>query len=382
MSFYVNGGVRELIPIYPLYAIMFGEHGVSPMQLSFLFMAWAAVGLVTEVPSGALADRLSRKWLVVLGGVFKSTAFLSWYLWQNFNGYLLGFVLWGIGSSIRSGAWEALLHDLLKDWQTPQDFTAIYGRIRAIGTLCVGAGELLGGVLIIHGYDAVLLVSMAVPLIASIPFAIFVYDAPKDESIFESDYLEVLKTGLRESVENTKVLYILLVTSLLIMLYGVYDEFTSPTLREKGFSLQIVAFLGALVYFAEAAGMALASKLDQGGLDNLLLRISAAGIILLSGVFLSEYLLVACLAAYFFVFGLSSTLLGSRLQSVIESPSRATVTSVINLGESIGAMTLFLTFGFIAEFHGMIGGTLAIALASALLPFLFIVLARKWQVSF
>ena len=84
LAFYFNSGFREIIPIYPLYAIMFGEHGVSPMELSILFSVWAATALVLEVPTGVLADRFSRKWLIVLSSIFKAATFLVWFLWQEF----------------------------------------------------------------------------------------------------------------------------------------------------------------------------------------------------------------------------------------------------------------------------------------------------------
>ena len=93
IAFYAAGGLREIIPIYPQYAIMFGSHGVSAFELSLLFVIWALVSLVTEVPSGAWADTYSRKWIVVASGEFKSAGFLTWYLWQDFSGYAFGSML-------------------------------------------------------------------------------------------------------------------------------------------------------------------------------------------------------------------------------------------------------------------------------------------------
>ena len=104
LAFYINGGGWELIPIYPLYAVMFGAHGVSPIELSYLLVMCVGVGLICEVPSGALVDTFSRKWLIVSSSFLKGLAFLSWFLWQDFWGYALGFTFWGIGGSLRSGA--------------------------------------------------------------------------------------------------------------------------------------------------------------------------------------------------------------------------------------------------------------------------------------
>jgi len=43
---------------------MLTEHGISPIELSLLFSTWVLIGIITEIPSGALAARLGRKWLI------------------------------------------------------------------------------------------------------------------------------------------------------------------------------------------------------------------------------------------------------------------------------------------------------------------------------
>ncbi len=379
-GYYANSGVREIIPIYPLYAIMMGEHGVSPIELATLFSIWAAVPILTEVPSGALADRFSRKWLIVASGLIKSLAFLTWYLEQNFTGYAIGFALWGAGSSLRSGAWEALLHDLLKQWEALPEFTRIYGRCSALSTLGVGAGELLGGVLIIMGYDFVLLISMMIPLVATFVFAVCVKDPPVDETVFEPDYFVTLKAGLKEAATNRAVLYILLTYSSLIILYGVFEEFVSPLLYEKGFSLMWVGILGAFISAMEAAGMALADRVRHISLMQLLGLMGAASVVLALIYPIGGFWVPLLAGLYFLVFGMASTLFGAELQDAIEGPARATVTSVAGFGENIGAILGFMAFGAVAEVFGMNGATLATGVAGLLLALCFMVLARGWQI--
>ena len=349
-AFYAAGGLREIIPIYPLYAIMFGSHGVSPFELSLLFVIWAMVGLITEVPSGAWADTYSRKWIVVSSGVFKSLGFLTWYLWQDFPGYALGFVLWGFGSSLRSGAFEAILYDLLHEWDETQAFTKHYGRITALATISAMLGEILGGILIIYGYDFVLLVSMAIPLLASIPFILYVKDAPKEETIAEKNYLSHLIDGVTEAIQNKSVLFILLTTTFLVVASGVVDEYVPPVMFEKGFSLSMIAFLAAPMFLAEAAGEYLASSFEDLSFDKLLLMMMAGSAGLLPLFFGSGYLIPALFTFYFFLFGLASTILASNLQEKIDSASRATVTSVVGFGDSLGAIIWFLVIGVFSEY--------------------------------
>ena len=366
-SFYANSGLREIIPIYPLYAVMFGDNGISPIELASLFFLWGLVGLVTEIPSGAWADTYSRKWLVVASGLFKSLAFLAWYLWQDFPGYALGFVLWGFGSTLRSGAYEALLHDLLHDWGQSHLFTKHYGRIRALGTLAVGAGQILGGMLIIHGYDTVLLASMAIPLIATLPFILYVSDVRRDAAAARVNYLAHLKQGTLEALQNKTILFILLVTTFLLITYGVFDEFVPPILREKGFSLSQIAYFAAPIYFAQSLGEFLASRFVRFSLDQLLMLMMFASICLFPVYWLTGYALPAMIAIFFFSFGLCSTLFASLLQQKIESSSRATVTSMVGLGDSVGSLIWFPIFGIMAETTSMTGATLGFSLIIILL---------------
>ncbi|MEE9253971.1 MAG: hypothetical protein V3U43_03490, partial [Pseudomonadales bacterium] len=57
---------RELIPIYPVYAVMMTESGITPLELSLLFIIWSGTVVLLEVPLGVLGDRMPRKLLVLL----------------------------------------------------------------------------------------------------------------------------------------------------------------------------------------------------------------------------------------------------------------------------------------------------------------------------
>src|SRR5262249_38802882 len=113
-AWYAAGYLRELVLIYPTYAIMMSEHGVSPLALSALFILWTGTALALDGPTGALGDRYSRKRLLVASNLVKGLAFLPWLVEPSVFGYALGFVLWGAGSSLGSGTLEAFLYDALR----------------------------------------------------------------------------------------------------------------------------------------------------------------------------------------------------------------------------------------------------------------------------
>lgn len=381
-AFYLNSGIREVIPIYPLYAVMFGEHGVGPIGISVLFSIWAAVGIVTEVPSGALADAFSRKWLIVASGILKSFAFLTWFLFQDFYGFALGFLIWGVASSLRTGAWEALLHDLLKLDGSENKFAHHYGRINSIARVGVVLGELIGGVLIVLGYDIVLLVSAAVPLLASAFFIVLVTEPTRHETVYEAGYLGNIKSGVMEAIHNQGILYILLATTMLLIAAGILDEYVNPITFEQGFSLSAVAYLSAGIALAEAAGYALSGRFSFLSLNQLLaLMATAAGLLVLMPP-LGGYYVPTILGIFFAMFGMASTLFASRLQNLIEGSARATVTSVVSLGDGVGAILWFLVFGSMAEMSSMTLAATGFAVITALSCLVFYRLARRWGIAY
>lgn len=48
--------LRDFIPLYPLYQLLFTDHGLSASEVSTLFIIWSTTTFVLEVPSGAWAD--------------------------------------------------------------------------------------------------------------------------------------------------------------------------------------------------------------------------------------------------------------------------------------------------------------------------------------
>ena len=64
--------LADLVPIYPLYALLFADSGLSDAEISALFALWSAVGIIAEVPSGALADRFGRRTALVVGALVQA----------------------------------------------------------------------------------------------------------------------------------------------------------------------------------------------------------------------------------------------------------------------------------------------------------------------
>jgi hypothetical protein len=104
---------------YPVLAVLFLDFGLSIEQYALLNVAWAAAIVGLEVPSGALADQLGRRRLVVFAAglmVIEMAVFAFAPRGQPtllFLLFLLNRVLSGAAEASASGADEALAYDSL-----------------------------------------------------------------------------------------------------------------------------------------------------------------------------------------------------------------------------------------------------------------------------
>ena len=106
---------------YPVYALLFLEHGLSWEEFGILNGIWAITIICLEVPSGALADTVGRKKLIVFAA-FCMLVEMGTLLLAPMNGGSLVFTLFalnrivsGVAEAAVSGADEALAFDSLKD---------------------------------------------------------------------------------------------------------------------------------------------------------------------------------------------------------------------------------------------------------------------------
>ncbi|MEV5837931.1 MFS transporter [Nocardia sp. NPDC052112] len=124
-------GIGDLIPLYALYAVLFADHGLSTGQISSLLAMWSATAFLLEVPSGAWADTVSRRGLLVMSGVLLTAGFACWTVLPTYLGFAIGFVLWGTSGALVSGTFEALLYDELVARNEQRAYPRIIGYARA-----------------------------------------------------------------------------------------------------------------------------------------------------------------------------------------------------------------------------------------------------------
>lgn len=119
---------------YPIFTILFLDFGLSVEDFALLNALWAASIVLFEVPSGALADKLGRRRLVVFSGWLMVMEMAILFLMPIGGGLVwplmaLNRIISGLAEACCSGADEALVYDALPPEGRDAAWTRVLARL-------------------------------------------------------------------------------------------------------------------------------------------------------------------------------------------------------------------------------------------------------------
>ncbi|MFG2012031.1 MFS transporter [Micromonospora sp. NPDC048868] len=418
--------LSELVLLYPLYALLFSDTGLSVWQISSLFVIWSAASILLEVPSGAFADAVSRRLLLSLAPVLTAAGFALWVLVPSYPAFAVGFVLWGAGGALASGALEALVFTELDRLGAAGRYARVIGRAKTAGTTGVLASILLAGpVFAVGGYPAVGVASVLACLLAAavatrLPEHRRPETADLDADSVRADAHSVradtdsvradaapalvvgdggpdgpgrdggpertghdggadddedlgwwasLRAGLAEVRADRTVRAAVLLVAVVAAVWGALDEYTSLLARDTGVGEATVPLLLLLTWFGVAVGGLLApagERLTARGYAGLL---ALSALALVAGALSARPAGFALVAAAFCGFQLATVLADARLQARITGGSRATVTSLAGMATDVTVIAVYAGYGLLAT-----GAGNGVAFAVAAVPYLIVAL--------
>ncbi|WP_346122100.1 MFS transporter [Micromonospora coerulea] len=386
--------LTEFVLLYPFYVLLFADTGLSVGQISSLFVIWSATSIVVEVPSGAWADAVSRRLLLVLAPLLPAAGFALWLLASSYPAFAVGFVLWGAGGALRSGALEALVFTELDRLAATDRYARLTGRARTTEVLAAAASAAVAvPVFAVGGYPAVGLASVLACLLAaavaarfpehrparqpavptSAPDSLRPLDDLPAEGADEPGWRDSLRAGLAEARAGHAVRAAVLLVPAVTAVWGGLDEYTSLLARETGVAEAAVPLLLLLLWAGMTVGGLLApvgERLTNRGYAGLLVLAAAT---LAAGALVGRPVGFLLLAVAFAAFQLATVLADVRLQARITGTARATVTSVAGMATDLTIIAFYGGYGLLA---GAAGNGVAFALAA--LPYLAV---ACWLVS-
>jgi predicted MFS family arabinose efflux permease len=340
-----------------LYLVI--EADLSAFQLVFIGTAQGLTALAFEIPTGVMADTISRKWSVVIAHLVMGAGMLATGLVTAFPALVMTQMLWGLGWTFSSGADVAWLSDELDRPERTAGVLAAsarWGQVGAAGGL-VGFGGLawatdLGTSIVVSGVAMVVLGLFVVARFSEHHFT------PTREHRWRES-VSIFRRGIDLARRDHEILLVFAATILINGAAEAFERLFPKRLIELGLPVEPdpIVWLTALGLVTLAVG-ALALRIVEARIDGLgvarrmyaaACSIGALGLILLA-LAPDD---VTGMAGVLLVGGIAWNV--TRCVSVIwvdrraSSDVRATLQSLLAQAEYLGEILLGIGLGIIAQ---------------------------------
>ncbi|MHA1931076.1 MAG: MFS transporter [Promethearchaeota archaeon] len=348
-----------------LFHFFMGLHLISGVLLPF-FMMWGRLTFIEvmflqsyftmmiflfEIPCGAIADYLSRKFSLILGALITALAALIYGSYPNIIIFVIGETLWAFARALTSGTDEAFIYDTLRKLEKENNITKVMARNRSFMLIGIGISAPIGSLIGAYFSLNLVMTFMFFPFFIATLVGLTLKEPNHEIEKSEQDkYLSVIKSGFKELKYNKilRILAIEMITteSIVIFLIWTYQIY----LEALNFQLVFFGFIGASMTIIQIAFYNLIPKLEKRVRNKskflrLYTMVPGIGFILLALIYYIPISIPLILAIIGFGFSRKIIFIKS-INKQIETENRATVLSTINMLSSLIRMIFYPFIGY------------------------------------
>ncbi|MFB9328226.1 MFS transporter [Paenibacillus aurantiacus] len=351
----------SLIPAYVIERLFWESRGMTIQMVTSTEIIYAVAIVLLEVPSGILADKWSRKQMLLLSACLYAAELLILVFAHTFWHFAAAILLAGVSRSASSGAENALLYDSLLAEGRAENYEKVLGRMNALDLTSALLAALIGGWLAgifkleLHYWLSIGSVLIVVGVAATLTE---VRSDAADEDCAKLAPLDYLRASIRFFRANADVRSIVFTGMVIGSSVSFLYEFWQIYLSRLAVPTAYFGLFSASIMLLGIPGNLLAHRLlSRYGARPLLL---AATLLASAGFFYAAFvhhvtslgaMLLTSLAA-----GIAEPVASGYVHRRIDSDMRATIDSFQSLGQNAVLAAASFGFGLASARFDVFGG--------------------------
>jgi MFS family permease len=355
LPLYAAAFLESCVFWYSTEKLFMGTIGFTATTIGVMASAYSIAMLLVETPSGLIADRWSRKGMLIIASFLLALSSLIEGLSQSVPVYIFGAVIWGLFMALYSGTYDPIVYDTLtEEAGHTNGFKRYFGFIKVLDGLGLAVGSIAGAAMAAaFGFRLSFFITIPVALLAAVCL-IFFKEPTLHKAQSSGPIVAHIRAMARAALHRSSLLGMLLILVLGAILVETIFEYTQ---------LWLIATATPVLWFGIFTAIVLGT-ISLSGLLAPHLRLNDrkfvaffTTILLISGLTLvtshTNWVLVATQSVI--VVGMLSTgivyleRLHDRLPSNVRSGASSAVSSLTRL-IFIGVAILFGSF---AEHHSI-----------------------------
>lgn len=147
---YASNFLTGLVFWYGIEKLFMASIGINPVGIGIVTAGLTVVVTLFDIPAGVLADKWSRRGVLVLSALALALASLLCGESHGLPLYLVGDLFFGMYIVTSGGTYQAIIYDSLHEEGRSGSYSKINGRIFALFLIGAGLGDVASGFLVNH----------------------------------------------------------------------------------------------------------------------------------------------------------------------------------------------------------------------------------------
>ncbi|HZL11169.1 MAG TPA: MFS transporter [Prolixibacteraceae bacterium] len=362
--------------VMPIVVLFYQENGLSMSQIFMLKSIYSIAMVVTELPSGYLADVWGCRRTLLLGAILGTIGILIYSVSSDFSSFIVAEIILGIGFSFVSGADSAMLYDSLKAENREDEYIKYEGRLTSGGNFAEALAGVAGGLLATISLRTPYFFQIFVAA-SAIPAAWFLKEP---QHVLERTHLKMkeILSVVKLTYQQPEMRSAILISSFTGAATLTYAWFVQPYFQKAGVPVSVFGILWTMLNLTAGVFSMYSYRIERRlGKKRTLLLI----VILISLGFILTSLEIslagiAILFGFYMVRGIATPVLKDYINQYTDSKVRATILSVRNfeiriIFAAVGPALGYLTDAFSLRTALFVAGiTYFVAAMLSILPIL------------
>ena len=362
LPLYVGKFFLSFVLWYSIEKLFIRSIGIDNFGISLIAIVLLISSILTEIPSGIIADRWSRKGSMVLAGLFLGISSLMAGASNNIFMYAAAVTIWGLHDAFSSGTGAAMIYDtLLEEQGHAKNFNRALGLHETLGGVALIISNFLGGWIGEHSLLLAFNLTI-IPIAISMVCHLIYKDAKISREVADEKLIKHTKNTFKCVFKSKRLLW--LMAAIMIV-------FCIQKMNREAYQLWYIALLAPTMIFG-IAGSFIEGLSGLGGLFVkyinsklinmallILLSVASLGLSLGSNlitVIVSQVLVAAASGALF----LHVT---AQIQHQLPSRYRTGSGSVISAVGRITLVPLNFIFGILSNQSVFVAGWMLVVLS-------------------
>lgn len=345
--YYSFNFINRFMLYMPVFVLFLKMKGLNQTQIMIMMSAYNLAIMVGEVPTGVLADKVSRKASVMTGCIIQGISMLLMIPLSNIIVLVIIEVIFGIGMTFQSGAMSAMFYDYLKSIGKEDIYPDIEGKRWACVFVSQALASLAGGILANYNISLTVVFTGSAYIISAVILIGFKEVYVKRER--ESNYFQHAAVTLKYILTTKRITTLLIIMVFTGALFSTTMWLYQPYYQEIGIKVSTYGIAYFLMNSVSALGGFLSGKMNLSYKKVIVCYVCGNVIFIGMMGIVNSKIGVILPAFVFLVNGLINPWIQSFWEKNIESTERATASSLLSLISSLIFAAIAIPIGYISD---------------------------------